>query len=55
MLILARRIHEALLTGDDVKVVALSVKGNRVCTGIAAPKDVHIVRGEFVEKEGETD
>ena len=44
MLILTRRIDEALLLGDDVKVVVLSVKGNQVRIGIEAPKDVHIVR-----------
>ena len=54
MLILTRRIDEALLIGDDVKVVVLSVKGNQVRLGIEAPKDVHIVRSELLEEEGET-
>ena len=50
MLILTRKPGESLIIGEDIKVTIFSVKGNQVRIGIDAPKDVHIVRDELLER-----
>jgi carbon storage regulator len=47
MLILTRRIGEALWIGDDVEVVVLGCRGNQVRIGIAAPEEVVVLRSEL--------
>jgi hypothetical protein len=44
MLVLTRKTNEAVMIGDDVEVVVLSVQGNRVRLGITAPRSVSILR-----------
>lgn len=46
MLILTRRVGEKLHIGDDITVTVVEVNGNQVRIGIAAPKDVRIMRPE---------
>ena len=50
MLILTRRVGEALMVGDDTKIVVLGVKGSQISLGINAPKDVKVHREEIYEK-----
>ena len=50
MLILTRRINEALVIGDNVTVTVLGVKGNQVRIGVDAPKDVSVHREELASK-----
>jgi len=47
MLILTRRIGEALKIGDDVDVTILGVKGNQVRIGVNAPSKVAVHREEI--------
>ena len=47
MLILTRRIGEALVIGDDVFLTVLGVKGNQVRMGINAPLHVSVHREEI--------
>ena len=53
MLILTRRVGEALMVGDDTKIVVLGVKGSQIRLGIKAPKDVKVHREEIYEKINE--
>ncbi len=48
MLILTRRPNQALLIGSDVIVTVLEVDGHRVRLGIAAPRDIPILRDELI-------
>ena len=50
MLILTRRVGEALMVGDDTKIVVIGVKGSQIRLGINAPKDVKVHREEIYEK-----
>jgi len=50
MLILTRRVGEAVMIGDTVKIVILGVKGSQVRIGIAAPKDLPVHREEIYER-----
>ena len=47
MLVLSRRIGEALKIGDDVEVTVLGVQGNQVRLGVAAPRHVAVDRAEI--------
>lgn len=54
MLVLTRRIGEALIVGDDVNITILGVKGNQVRLGINAPKNVSVDREEiYIKKKRE--
>ena len=53
MLMLTRRVGEALMVGDDTKIVVLGVKGSQIRLGINAPKDVKVHREEIYEKINE--
>ena len=50
MLILTRRVGEALMIGDNISISVLGVKGNQVRIGIDAPKDVAVHREEIFQK-----
>ena len=47
MLVLTRRLGEAITIGDDIKIVIVDISGNQVKLGIDAPKDVEIYREEL--------
>ena len=50
MLILTRRVGEALMVGDETKIVVLGVKGSQIRLGINAPKDIVVHREEIYDK-----
>lgn len=50
MLILTRKLGEALIIDNDIIVTVLDVKGNQVRLGINAPKEVIIHREEIHER-----
>lgn len=49
MLVLSRRTNETIQIGDDIFITVLGVEGDKVKIGIAAPREVTILRGEIVE------
>ena len=51
MLILTRRVNEAIRVGEDITVVVMGVKGNQVRIGIEAPKELSVDREEVRERK----
>jgi len=50
MLLLTRRVGESIVIGDTVEVRVMSVQGSQVRLGIAAPREVAILRSELLSK-----
>lgn len=48
MLVLSRKMEEAIMIGNGVTVRILEIKGDRVKIGLTAPAAVSIMRGELV-------
>ena len=53
MLILSRKLGEAILIDGGVRIVVLGVDSGAVRLGIQAPSDVGILREEIVERIAE--
>jgi carbon storage regulator len=47
MLVLTRKIKEAIQIGDDIEITVLAINGDQVKLGINAPKHVEIHRKEI--------
>lgn len=50
MLILKRRIGQALMIGNDVKITVLDIMGNQVRLGTKAPKSIRVDREEIYRR-----
>jgi carbon storage regulator len=46
MLILARKVDESIMIGDQIEVSILDIKGDHVKVGITAPQNVKVYRKE---------
>lgn len=56
MLVLTRKVHEALVFGDgDIRIVVLSVQGDQVKLGIDAPRDVAVLREEILQAQAQNE
>ncbi len=49
MLVLSRKIDEAIVVGDDIVIKIISIDKGVVKLGIEAPKNISIVRQELLE------
>ena len=50
MLVLARRINESIMIGDDIEVVVVDIKGDQIKLGIKAPRSVSVHRAEVYKE-----
>lgn len=46
MLVLTRKLNEAIRIGDDIEIKILAIEGEQIKIGIDAPKNVDIHRKE---------
>jgi carbon storage regulator len=49
MLVLSRKRNEALQIGDDVTIVVVEIRGDKVRIGVEAPKETPVYRREVYE------
>ena len=49
MLVLSRQKDESIIIGDNIEVVIVDVRGDKVRLGINAPKNVSVHRREVYE------
>ncbi len=49
MLVLSRQKDESIMIGDDVEIVIVDVRGDKVRLGITAPRSVSVHRKEVYE------
>ncbi|MFG0296075.1 MAG: carbon storage regulator [Maioricimonas sp. JB045] len=47
MLVLTRKEGEEIVIGKDIRIRVLRIRGGQIRVGIAAPRDVRIVRSEL--------
>ena len=49
MLVLSRRVGESISIGDNVMVTVVAINGNQIRLGIAAPREVRVLREEIYQ------
>ena len=50
MLVLTRQVGDRIRIGDDVEIVVIRIRNDRVRIGIAAPDDVPVFRTELLQR-----
>jgi carbon storage regulator len=50
MLVLTRKPNQAIVVGDDIRIVIVSVDRDQVRIGIEAPREVSVHRAEIYEE-----
>jgi len=50
MLVLTRRLGEAITIGENIKIVIVDLDASQVKIGIEAPRSVEVYREELYEK-----
>jgi len=49
MLVLSRQRDESIMIGDDVEIIIVDVRGDKVRLGITAPKSIAVHRREIYD------
>ncbi len=49
MLVLSRKKDESIIIGDEIEIIIVDVRGDKVRLGINAPKEVPVHRKEIYE------
>ena len=49
MLVLSRKKDESIMIGDDIEIVVVDIRGDKVRLGITAPREVSVHRKEVFE------
>jgi carbon storage regulator len=50
MLVLSRKVNQAIMIGDNVRIVIVGVERDQVKVGIEAPRDIPVHRSEVYEE-----
>ena len=50
MLVLARKLNESIMIGDDIEIVVIDIKGDQVKLGIKAPRKITVHRKEIYQE-----
>ena len=49
MLVLSREANQEIMIGDNIRIMVISIRGEKVRLGITAPRDVAVHRHESYE------
>jgi len=50
MLVLARKLDESIVIGDNIVIKVVSIENGVVKLGIDAPRDISIIRDELIKE-----
>ena len=50
MLVLSRKLNQAIMIGDDVRITVVEIRDDQVRLGISAPREVPVYREEVFDK-----
>jgi carbon storage regulator len=50
MLVLSRKRGERIMIGDDIEVIVVEIRGERVQLGFQCPKEIPVHRGEIYRR-----
>jgi carbon storage regulator len=49
VLVLSREANQEIMIGDNIRIMVISIRGDKVRLGITAPRDVPVHRHEIYE------
>ena len=49
MLVLSRKKNESIVINDDISIVVVEIRGDKVRLGVAAPKEIPVHRQEVYD------